>query len=57
MRTSKTAAKMRTRYLVAKSSARQPVDSKVLPPMSPPGDCSIEDEWLAHIQAGRIEIK
>ena len=56
MRTSKTAAMMRTRYIVAKSPARQPVDSKLPPPITLPGDCSIEDEWLEHIQAGR-EVK
>jgi hypothetical protein len=57
MRTTKIAKIMRTRYLVAKSSPHQPTPAGLMPALSPPSETHVDEEWLAHVEAGRIEVR
>ena len=48
---------LRTRYHEKRSDPQPPADPSRLPTLTPEPDEDATAEWLAHIAAGRIEVR
>ena len=48
---------MRTRYHERRSHPLPPANRDLLPPLGSEGPDDATAEWLAHIEAGRIEVR